>query len=139
MRMRIMALGVLSAGVCFAFSALAAEGDAKGPEGHGKGKGRPDPAARFAAADTNGDGVLSLDEFKAMHAKRLEMMKARPGGAGEGERPKMPSPEEIFKKLDTDGNGSLTKEELAAGHKRARDRRGDKAPECAPKPAEGAQ
>ena len=139
MRMRIVGLGLLAVGLCVAVSSLAAEGDAKGHEGHGKrGKGGGDMAARFTAADTNGDGVLSLDEFKAMHAKRQEAMKARLGDKYDATKEQ--SAEDLFKKLDTDGNGSVSKEELAAGHKMpAGDKGAAKVEEAAPKAVEAAQ
>ena len=47
----------------------------------------------FKAADTNGDGQLSLDEVQA----------------------KMPKLAERFSKVDKDGNGFLSKEELQRG------------------------
>lgn len=48
---------------------------------------------RFKAADTNGDGQLSLEEVQA----------------------KMPRLADRFTQLDTDKNGQLSKEELAKG------------------------
>ena len=48
----------------------------------------------FKKLDTNGDGVLSLEEFRGKH----DAEKAA----------------EAFKKLDKDGNGSLTLEEFSA-------------------------
>ena len=54
---------------------------------------------RFAKRDTNGDGQLSIDEFKAgMPADKAD--KAA----------------EIFAKIDTNSDGALSKDELKAGH-----------------------
>lgn len=68
------------------------------PEGEGARRG---PQQHFEEvwkqADTNGDGVLSREEFFAM--KRIAMLP-------EAKR------EELFKRLDKDGNGSLSREEL---------------------------
>jgi len=73
-------------------------------------------AKRFSAVDTDANGVVSLEEFKAMQEKREETMKQRTGDKYDAEKAaKRPSAEEAFKKLDTDENGTLSKEELAAG------------------------
>jgi len=42
-------------------------------------KAKVEKAAPFAGADANADGMLSLDEFKQMDAKRQEMRKAKMG------------------------------------------------------------
>ena len=56
-------------------------------------------SGHFAKRDTNGDGQLSLDEFKAgMPAEKAEK-------AGE-----------IFAKIDTNSDGALSKDEMKAGH-----------------------
>lgn len=69
----------------------------KGEKGQGK---RPDPAKVFSRKDADGDGKLSLDEFKAgMPEKALAKADNR------------------FKKLDTNGDGSLSLEEFEAGMK----------------------
>lgn len=49
----------------------------------------------FKEADTNGDGKVSFDEFKAMHEKHMA---------------------EIFKKLDTNGDGFIDDAERKAVH-----------------------
>jgi Ca2+-binding EF-hand superfamily protein len=116
MKMRMVGFVVLAAGMCLAVSAIAAE----------KGKKGPDKGAEFAAADANSDGVLSLDEFKAMQAKREEALKAKLGDKYDAAKAK--PAEEKFKKLDADGNGSLTKEELAGGPKKPAHGKGAPAP-----------
>ncbi len=54
--------------------------------------------ARFAAIDTNKDGVLTRDEIAAVQTKVLEQAQAARQQRMEAE----------FKKLDTDNNGSLS-------------------------------
>ncbi len=63
-----------------------------------KAKKKPDPAKMFEKKDADGDGALTLDEFKkGMKDKQLE-------GA-----------EKRFKRLDADGDGKITLEEMKAG------------------------
>lgn len=89
---------------------------------------RPTAEERFAAADTDGNGTVSLEEFKVVHAKRLEAHKKRMGDRYDAERAaKMPSADETFKRLDTDGNGALTQEEMSKGHRRGRGERPNRA------------
>lgn len=52
-------------------------------------------------ADTNHDGKISHDEFKAAHEKRME---------------------EIFKKLDTNGDGFIDKDEMRKGREMMREK-----------------
>ena len=118
MKKFITVLGVaclfgLSAGVV-----LAGEGQAQG-EGKGPGKGGQGKMGgeMFAKFDADGNGTLSLAEFKAMQEKRMEMRKAKMGDKADAKADvKMPSAEERFAKLDTNTDGQLTKDELAAGH-----------------------
>lgn len=86
------------------------------PEGKGnRGK------AHFAASDTDGNGVLSLEEFTAAHVKREEMMKAKMGDKWDAEKAaKRPTAAAIFAKLDADGSGDLTPAEMKAGHEHRR-------------------
>jgi hypothetical protein len=130
-KMRFLLTGVM-AGLFGVSMALAGEGAAAPAEPKAKAPGGGREAA-FATADTNVDGVLSLEEFTVMDAKRLEARKARMGDKFDAEKAaKMPSAEVRFKKLDQDGTGSLTKEEYFAGAAKARPARKDKpAPDAA--------
>ncbi|HSI14479.1 MAG TPA: EF-hand domain-containing protein [Chthoniobacter sp.] len=68
-------------------------------------KPKRDPAEVFKKLDTNGDGKISLDEFKAGPQGKKDPAKA----------------EEIFKKKDKDGDGFLSLEEFSAhGEKKAK-------------------
>ena len=78
-------------------AAPAAGGDAK-PAAGADAKPKRDPAEVFKKLDTNGDGKVSLEEFKAGPAGKKDPAKA----------------EEIFKKKDKDGDGFLTLEEFSA-------------------------
>jgi len=63
-----------------------------------EGKKGPDPAKVFARKDTNTDGALTLEEFKAgMKDKALDNADKR------------------FRKIDADSDGKLTLEEFKAG------------------------
>jgi hypothetical protein len=119
MKDRTVLIGLLCAGaLCVgALQAQEADGAQKKPEkpgtapGHFKGGG-PD---RFAAIDTNTNGVISLDEFTAMHAKREAAIKQRMGDTYDAAKAAArPSAEVVFKKFDTDGDGTLTRQELDA-------------------------
>ena len=72
----------------------------KSPGGSGgPGKGNhPKPEEIFKKLDTNSDGSLSLDEFKAGPRAQKDPAKA----------------EEIFKKIDSDSSGSVSLEEFKA-------------------------
>ncbi len=78
--------------------AAAAEG---GKKGAGK-KGAANPEEAMKKLDSNNDGSISLDEFKAGPMGKKDPTKA----------------EEIFKKKDKDSDGKLSKEEFAGGHKK---------------------
>ena len=123
-KLRFLSAGLLAGLFC---ASLAVAEEAGAPvEKKAKAPGGRD--AVFATADTNADGALSLDEFVAMEAKRLETRKARQGDKFDAEKAaKMPPAEERFKKRDQDGNGSLTKEEFFGGAAKARPERKAKA------------
>jgi Ca2+-binding EF-hand superfamily protein len=57
----------------------------------------------FSKADANGDGGLTIDEFKSI-GQSLPGGKSLPAGA--------PDAETAFGKIDTDKNGSVTQQEL---------------------------
>ena len=92
--MRTITTRLMIAFTCLGLSA-AVTSSARAEE---KPKKKPDPAKMFEKKDADGDGALTLDEFKkGMKDKQLE-------GA-----------EKRFKRLDTDGDGKVTLEEMKAG------------------------
>lgn len=68
-----------------------------GPGGPGK-QGRPNPEEIFIKLDVDGDGNVTLEEFKQGPRQQEDPAKA----------------EEIFKKIDTNLDGSITLEEFKA-------------------------
>ena len=83
----------------FSAGVALADGDAK-DKAQDKGHRRGDAMERFQKADTNKDGKLSLDEFKAMSKKSDA------------------DAEKAFKEADTDNDGFLTPAELKAYHQK---------------------
>lgn len=84
----------------------------------------------FKKLDTDGNGSISLAEFKARprHDARPGAAKPSADGAKRAHR----NPEEIFKKLDKNGDGALSLEEIKAiGRHRNHGPRG-KAPSAKP-------
>jgi hypothetical protein len=67
-----------------------------------KKEGKRDPAEMFKKLDTNNDGKISLEEWKASPAGQKDPAKA----------------EEAFAKKDKDGDKNLSQEEFAAGGKK---------------------
>ena len=80
------------------------------PEGWGE---------RLGPADTNGDGVISLEELEGLMEGAGR--RPRPGGEGEGDGPPRPNPEggrrggSIIERLDRNGNGVIDLDELDEG------------------------
>ena len=95
-------LAVLAVGTTLALAADEKPAAAGAAEA---GKPKRDPAEIFKKLDANGDGKVSLEEFKAGPAGKKDPAKA----------------EEIFKKKDTNGDGFLSLEEFSAhGEKKAK-------------------
>lgn len=61
-----------------------------------EGRKQPDPEKLFKKLDSDGNGSISLDEFKASPRGQKDPAKA----------------EEGFKRIDTDGSGGISPEEL---------------------------
>jgi len=68
-----------------------------------------DRGAMFKEADTNGDGKISYDEFKAQHEKHMQ---------------------EMFKTLDANGDGFIDEAERKAGHDKMREKMKDHRAAC---------
>ena len=125
MKTYIHALGIMAIASAFAFSQ-----DAPPPPGGEGGPGqrgprqRPNPEEMFKKLDADGNGSVSLEEFKA-----------GPRGQRNPERA-----EQVFKKIDADQNGEVTLEEFKAHRPermRQRDgkKKGPKPPEAPEAPA----
>jgi Ca2+-binding EF-hand superfamily protein len=71
---------------CFVLGTTLAHADTDSSQGKMQEK-------MFKAMDANSDGMVTMDEFNAFHAKR-------------------------FKELDVNGNGQITLEEMKAGYKK---------------------
>ena len=82
------------------------------------GKKPPSPESSFKKMDTNTDGAVSLDEFKASPRGQKQPDKA----------------DKAYSKLDKDSDGKLTLEEFKAGTKPKEKKPGEPKPE-EPKPA----
>ena len=98
MKRLITTLGALALASALSLAEDKPAGPPPGAPG-GPGGGRPSPEEIFKKLDTNNDGFISLEEFKAGPRAQKDPAKA----------------EEIFKKMDKDGDGKLTLEEFKAG------------------------
>ena len=120
MKVRNIILGTLCVALVGASIASAKEGEKKDRAAR-KADYAARAAARFKTMDKDGNGTISLAEFKAMHKQRIAKMKKHMGDKWDPERAaKHPSAKEIFAKIDADKSNSLTAEELKAAHKRMR-------------------
>jgi Ca2+-binding EF-hand superfamily protein len=92
---------------------IALSADEKGDKGKGKAEGKGNPEAFFKQRDKDGDGKLTLDEWKA------GMPEDKAAKAGD-----------FFKRLDKDGDGKLTLDEwksgMEAAKKKGKGKDGDK-------------
>lgn len=92
--------------------------------------------ARFAEADTNGDGILSADEITSKDteraAKRVARMIEKRDANGDGQlslaelQPNEDRVAKRFARVDADGNGAISQEEFEAmkKHRGKRQKRG---------------
>ncbi|MBT3287077.1 MAG: hypothetical protein HN904_17555 [Victivallales bacterium] len=102
-----------------------AKGEGRGP------RGKKDPAKLFARIDADSSGIVTLEELKASHEKRMAARKEHGGERPErperpegGER-KRPTVEEVFGRMDADDSGGITVDEFTAAlAKRAERRQG---------------
>jgi Ca2+-binding EF-hand superfamily protein len=123
-----LAVCVLTAGLAFG----------EHPTGEAKGQ-KPDPAARFAKMDADGNGSVSLEEFKASHEKRMEAMKKHKGENAPAEGRTPPPPEKIFERMDRNGDGAISLEEFKSGPKGRKEGKGAHAEKEAPPAAPPAE
>jgi len=120
MKARLIVLSVLCMSV-FAGSAMAEEAEGKKGETQGR---KCRGAERFKAADTDGNGSLSLAEFKVIRAKHVARIKEKLGDRFDPEKAKeRPSDEEVFAKIDGDESGGLSPQEMKKAHQHRKQRR----------------
>jgi len=93
----------------------------------------PSAWARFDGADSNEDGMVTLEEIQSRidevsaemgeraEARFVEMDLDGDGAVTEGERKQA-----MFNRVDTDADGLITADELAAAREAARERRGER-------------
>lgn len=96
-RTNIMKSYISTLGVLAIASSLSFAQDTPPPAGGPKHQ-RPNPEEIFKKLDTNKDGAVSLDEFKAGPRAQKDPAKA----------------EEIYKKIDANSDGKVTLEEFKA-------------------------
>jgi len=95
----ITALGALAIATTLGFAQDKHSGPPKGGRPGGPGNGqRPKPEAVFKKLDTNNDGALSLEEFKAGKRAQQDPTKA----------------EGVFKQIDKNNDGQISLDEFKA-------------------------
>lgn len=105
--------------LCLVASLSVAEEGQEEKKREGRRSRRPDGAARFAAMDKDGNGSVSLEEYKVDREKRMAAYKERAGDRwDEARAAKMPSAEESFKKMDANADGAVTQEEMTEARKK---------------------
>jgi hypothetical protein len=90
MKTRVLSIAAMAVATTLSFGE-----EGQKPKGPGKGK-RPNAERIFKRLDTNGDGSLSLEEFKAGPRAQKNPEKA----------------EQIFAKMDSDSSGGVSLEEF---------------------------
>jgi Ca2+-binding EF-hand superfamily protein len=122
-----MKFTAIAAALGFAATAALAAQDTAPPQASGQGQG---VAARFKKADTNGDGMLSRDEARALPqiSRHFDEIDANHDGQVTSDEirayhAKMRAQrQEVsaarFKKIDTDGDGKISRAEAQANSPR---------------------
>ena len=114
---------VVAARMGFAGDTLAGANGTTGNSSDGERKhGRH--GDHFARMDTNGDGKISFDEFKAHVLACIAKRQSEGKGSGKGQ----PSDEKLrkrFDKIDANKDGFLSKEEFAAAIKKHKEHKKD--------------
>ncbi len=100
MKKLITTLSVLALASALSIAEDKPAGPPPGGKDGGPGDKHPKPEEVFKKLDTNHDGSLSLEEFKAGPKAKQDPAKA----------------EEIFKKMDKGGDGKVTLEEFKQAH-----------------------
>lgn len=98
MKTTITLFSALALATSLSFGQDQPAGPPQGPGGPGGPGKRPNPVEMFKKLDTNADGAVSLEEFKASPIGKLDAAKA----------------EEVFKKLDANADGGISLEEFKA-------------------------
>jgi Ca2+-binding EF-hand superfamily protein len=112
--MAVMNKPLIAIVTTLSFAALASAQNAPPAQGKDGNRQSSSPAERFTRYDTNKDGKLSLDEYKA---GRTAVAGQRSGAQGGTSTQAQEKPEDRFAKYDTNKDGSVSREEYLAAHK----------------------